>query len=167
MDADAKKTTLRMIPYGIYVLTAEDTEGKVAASTVNFVTQTSFNPPLVAVAIKADSLTRQVVEKAEHFALNFLGKGQQGVAFGFFKPVEREGNTVGGELFRSGSTGAPVLENAAASLELKVAEIVERGDHHIVIGEVVDANVSKAPEGRADEAGLHMKDLGENVFYGG
>ena len=24
MDADAKKTTLRMIPYGIYVLTADD-----------------------------------------------------------------------------------------------------------------------------------------------
>ena len=24
MDADAKKTTLRMIPYGIYILTADD-----------------------------------------------------------------------------------------------------------------------------------------------
>jgi flavin reductase (DIM6/NTAB) family NADH-FMN oxidoreductase RutF len=54
MDADAKKTTLRMIPYGIYVLTAES-GNEVAAATVNFVTQTSFSPPLVAVAVKADS----------------------------------------------------------------------------------------------------------------
>src|SRR5690348_15916231 len=29
MDADAKKTALRMIPYGIYVLTADDHKGNV------------------------------------------------------------------------------------------------------------------------------------------
>ena len=55
MDADAKKTALRMIPYGIYVLTSEGKDGKVAASTVNWVTQTAFQPPLVVVGVKADS----------------------------------------------------------------------------------------------------------------
>jgi flavin reductase (DIM6/NTAB) family NADH-FMN oxidoreductase RutF len=30
MDADAKKTALRMIPYGIYVLTADDGKGNVS-----------------------------------------------------------------------------------------------------------------------------------------
>jgi len=48
MDDAAKKTALRMIPYGIYVMTAE-ADGAVAAATVNWVTQTSFSPPLVAV----------------------------------------------------------------------------------------------------------------------
>ena len=33
MDADAKKTALRMIPYGIYVLSAEDSEGNAAVAT--------------------------------------------------------------------------------------------------------------------------------------
>ena len=47
MDQDAKKTALRMIPYGIYVLTADDGNGSVAAATVNWVTQTAFAPPLV------------------------------------------------------------------------------------------------------------------------
>lgn len=37
MDADAKKTALRMIPYGIYVLTADDGKGNVGAATVNWV----------------------------------------------------------------------------------------------------------------------------------
>ncbi len=45
MDADAKKTTLRMIPYGLYVLTADDGKGTVGAATVNWVTQTAFAPP--------------------------------------------------------------------------------------------------------------------------
>ena len=38
MNEDAKKTALRMIPYGLYVLTAESTNGAVAAATVNWVT---------------------------------------------------------------------------------------------------------------------------------
>jgi len=46
MDAEAKKTTLRMIPYGLYVLTADDGKGTVGAATVNWVTQTAFSPPL-------------------------------------------------------------------------------------------------------------------------
>src|ERR1051325_10491221 len=55
MNQDAKKTALRMIPYGIYVLTADDGAGNVSAATVNWVTQTAFNPPLVVVGVKTDS----------------------------------------------------------------------------------------------------------------
>lgn len=167
MDADAKKTALRMIPYGIYVMTAEAPDGTIAGATVNWVTQTSFAPPLVVVGVKADSGAREILRKTPHFALNMLGKGQQGAAFTFFKPAARDGNKLSGEPIRKGSTGAPVLENAVACVECKVAEIVERGDHHIVIAEVVDAHVGKPPAARPDDAILWMKDLGEKVFYGG
>ncbi|MDH5750415.1 MAG: flavin reductase family protein [Rhodospirillales bacterium] len=166
MDADAKKTTLRMIPYGIYVLTAKDGD-EVAAATVNFVTQTSFAPPLVVVGVKTDSVTYGVLKKAGHFALNMLGKDQQGMAFAFFKPGEVEGEKISGEPFHPGSTGAPILESTPASVECKVVQIAEVGDHHVVIGEVVDAHLRKAPDGRPDNAILAMGDLGENVFYGG
>src|SRR5690606_25313901 len=37
MDTDAKKTALRMIPYGIYVMTASGDDGAVSAATVNWV----------------------------------------------------------------------------------------------------------------------------------
>ena len=67
----------------------------------------------------------------------------------------------------AGSTGSPLLRNAPAALECKIVEIVEQGDHHIVVGEVVDVHQPNAPKGRADEAILEMKDLGDNVFYGG
>ena len=167
MDADAKKTALRMIPYGIYVLTADDGAGGMAAATVNWVTQTSFDPPLVVIGLKTDSGAYQLVKKTGAFALNFLGKGQQGAAFTFFKPTKRDGDTINGEPFRAGTTGAPILTNAPASIECKVVEIVARGDHHIVVGEVVAADVAKAPDGRPDDAVLWMKELGDNVFYGG
>ncbi len=167
MDQDAKKTALRMIPYGIYVLTAEAPDGTTAAATVNWVTQTSFDPPLVAVAVKADSSANTVVREAGTFALNVLGKDQPGVAFAFFKPVERSGDMIGDEPVEIGEEGVPLLVNAAAAVTCRVADTVAKGDHHIVVGEVIDARVTRAPEGRPDEAVLEMKNLGENVFYGG
>lgn len=166
MDDAAKKTALRMIPYGIYVLTAE-AGGQIAAATVNWVTQTAFAPPLVAVGVKADSGSYATLKQAGKFALNMLGKGQQGAAFTFFKPAQVEGGKISGEPYKTGATGAPILTNAAACVECKVAEIVERGDHHIVIGEVIEAHLLRPIEGRPDAAILEMKELGEKVFYGG
>jgi flavin reductase (DIM6/NTAB) family NADH-FMN oxidoreductase RutF len=98
MDDAHKKTALRMIPYGLYVMTAEN-GGEVAAVTVNWVTQKSFNPTLVAVRGKTDSGAYGLTGR---FALNILGKGQQGPAFAFFKPAQREGNTINVELYRVG-----------------------------------------------------------------
>lgn len=167
MDADAKKTALRMIPYGIYVLTADDSKGNVGAATVNWVTQGSFAPPLVAVGVKADSGAHTVVKGTGKFALNMLGKDQAPIAFGFFKPAKVEDGKLSGQPFHLGANGAPILDNAIAAVECSVREIVEIGDHHIMIGEVTEAYVMKQPVGRPDVDILEMKDLGEKVFYGG
>jgi flavin reductase (DIM6/NTAB) family NADH-FMN oxidoreductase RutF len=167
MDANAKKTALRMIPYGLYVLTAEKPGGAIAAATVNWVTQTSFEPPLVAVGVKADSHAHALIKETKSFALNVLGKGQQATAFTFFKPAEKKGDTISGETYRAGRTGAPILTSAPAYVECTLETTVEIGDHSIFVGKVVDAAVAKQPEGRADDATLWLKDLGDKVFYGG
>ncbi len=167
MDPATKKTALRMIPYGLYVLTAESADGRVAAATVNWVTQASFEPPLVVVGVKADSGAHAVIMDSGAFALNVLGKGQQSLAFSFFKPVSLDGRTISGEPFRHGKTGAPLLERTPAFFDCRLVDTVERGDHAIMVGEVVDAGVAQQPGGRPDEATLWLKDLGEKTFYGG
>lgn len=166
MDQDMKKTALRMIPYGLFVLTAEGKAGT-GAATVNWVTQASFAPPLVAVGVKADSHVHAIIKETSAFALNVLGKGQQALAFTFFKPAVREGATISGEPVRAGTTGAPILTNAPAFVECRLVASVEQGDHSVFVGEVVEAGVARAPQGRADDATLWLKELGEKVFYGG
>ncbi len=64
-----------MIPYGIYVLTAKAADGALAAATVNWVTQTAFEPPLVAVGVKSDSGAYGILRESRAFTLNMLGKG--------------------------------------------------------------------------------------------
>jgi flavin reductase (DIM6/NTAB) family NADH-FMN oxidoreductase RutF len=167
MDSDAKKAVLRMIPYGIYVLTADDNQGNVAAATVNWVTQSAFAPPLVVLGVKTDSGAYAVIKSTKTFALNMLGKDAKGLAFTFFKPAQLADGKLSGQSFRPGATGAPLLDAAIGAVECKVKTIVEEGDHHIVVGEVIAAHLPKAIEGRPDVAILEMKDLGDTVFYGG
>lgn len=167
MDPNVKKTALRMIPYGLFVLTAANKSGQAAAATVNWVTQVAFEPPLVVVGVKTDSHAHALIKETKAFALNVLGKGQQGMAFTFFKPAEVKDGTLSGEPYRAGSTGAPILSNTPAFVECTLEATVEQGDHSVFVGKVVDAGVAKAPEGRADDATLWLKDLGDKVFYGG
>ena len=44
---------------------------------------------------------------------------------------------------------------------------MEKGDHSVFVGEVVEAGVATEPSGRADDATLWLKELGDKVFYGG
>ncbi|HEX3970828.1 MAG TPA: flavin reductase family protein [Stellaceae bacterium] len=167
MNADAKKVALRMIPYGIYVLTVDDGKGGVAAATVNWVTQTAFAPPLVVVGVKTDSGAYALLKNTKSFVLNMLGKDQKGLAFTFFKPAQLADGKISGQGFTKAANGSPILDAATAAVECKVTTIVEQGDHHIVVAEVTEAHLPKPITGRPDAAILEMKDLGDNVFYGG
>ena len=117
MNADHKKSVLRMIPYGIYILTAEDAKGNISAATVNWVTQTAFAPPLVVVGVKTDSGTYQMVKAAQAFALNMLGKDQQSLAFTFFRPADVSDGKISGQSYRRGTTGAPVLIDVPGAMK--------------------------------------------------
>jgi flavin reductase (DIM6/NTAB) family NADH-FMN oxidoreductase RutF len=156
-----------MIPYGIYVLTADDGKGNIAAATVNWVTQSAFAPPLVVLGVKTDSGAYKTVKAAQTFALNMLGKEHKSLAFTFFRPVDVSDGKLSGQAYRKGTTGAPILVDAPGAIECRVTAIVEQGDHHIVVGEVIEAHLNRPPAGRPDAAILEMKDLGDNVFYGG
>ncbi len=164
---DNRKTVLRMIPYGLYVLTAKAKDGRMVASSISWVTQASFEPPLIALAVKVDSETYTITKEAGEFAINFLDKDQKDIAFKFFKHQEPEGDSIGGEPLQQGALGIPLLANGPASLECKVIEIIEKGDHHIFLAEIINVELRNQPEGRPDDSSLKVKDLGDKMFYGG
>jgi flavin reductase (DIM6/NTAB) family NADH-FMN oxidoreductase RutF len=158
MAANTKKKVLRLIPYGLFVATSRAAE-KIGAGTINWVTQTSFAPPLVVAAIKAESTLHEVIGASRVFALHALGKSQKEIAMAFFKGAQPEGDTLNGYRIEAGATGAPILVDAPAWFECRVAEEIRRGDHTIFVGEVVEAGW------RRDEEPLTLRDTG--FFYGG
>ncbi len=158
MDEQAKKTALRMIPYGLYVLGTRSDDA-IGAAAINWLTQASFEPPLVAMGVKTDGDTLKQLQADGGFALSILGTGQKDIAFAFFKPTDQDGQTVNGYAFETKETGAPILVDAPAWVEGRVTDVVERGDHAVVVGEVIDAGV------RRETTALTLAECGVN--YGG
>jgi flavin reductase (DIM6/NTAB) family NADH-FMN oxidoreductase RutF len=139
MNEEVKKKLLRSIPHALYVLTSRF-DGKTAATTVSWVTQASFTPPLITVGLKKDSVTSGIVKGAKGFVLNFLGSDQKEVAQKFFKHLEPEGNSLAGETFQESPVlKFPIFPKMAGFIECRVVETVDKGDHSVVVAEVVEA----------------------------
>jgi len=159
MDLQAKKIALRKIPHGVYIVGVKQ-DAQLNAFTATWFTQVSFTPPLVALGIKKDSHSFEMIKQSRVFTVNLLGKDQKPVAEHFVKPATVFGEKLKDVRYRIGTTGAPVLEEAIAYVECEVREIAnERGDHAVVIGEVIEASV------RTDEPALTLMDTGWH--YGG
>lgn len=145
MDEKTKKRALMLIPYGLFVIGVRNGEHCVAF-TVNWLSQASFRPPLIMAGIKKGSRGYEMIKSSGAFVVNMLAKGQEEVAAAFFRAPRSNGDTIGGRLFRRGATGGPVLEDAPAYLECRVTDIIAGGDHSIVIGQVVHAEVRRQAE---------------------
>ena len=141
MDPQIKKETLRLLNYGLYVVTATDGDA-VAAGSINWLSQASFQPPLVMVAVKADSGLGAIIKRSHAFAVNVLESGQKDVASAFFRPTELKDSRLNGYTFENGpKTGAPLLTDLPAWFEARVTDAIERGDHTVYVAEVVDAGM--------------------------
>jgi flavin reductase (DIM6/NTAB) family NADH-FMN oxidoreductase RutF len=160
LDPQAKKVALRAINYGLYVVTAS-ADGELAAAGVNWVTQASFEPPLVVVALKTDNDSHRLVEATGVFAVNVLGADQLDIGKAFFRTSTVEGSTINGYAFEPGpETGCPILVDLPYWFECRVTDSVKRGDHTAFVGETVAAGV------RDDSVvPLLLRDTGMN--YGG
>jgi flavin reductase (DIM6/NTAB) family NADH-FMN oxidoreductase RutF len=158
MDEKAKKHTLRLIPYGLYVLTVRTEEG-VAAATVSWLTQASFKPPRIVVGLRRETTIWQAVRETGAFAVNVLGSDQKALASTFFRHVKPGEDPLHGTLVHEGVTGAPILKDVPAYLECRVVEPIDAGDHTLFLAEVVEAGVHD------DRDALKLPDTGWH--YGG
>lgn len=160
MDPQVKKQVLRLITYGLYVMTAAQGE-EVAAGTVNWLSQASFEPPLVMAGVKADSNLHRLIEQSGGFAVNILAAGQKDVASAFFRPSTVEDGRINGYAFEPGpQTGAPLLLDTPAWFEARVTDAVKRGDHTVFVAQVVEA-------GLRDEQAKPLVMWDTGWFYGG
>lgn len=160
MDPQEKKVALRAITYGLYVMTAID-DAEISAGGVNWLTQTSFEPPLVAAGVKGDSGLAAIIATAGVFAVNVLGEDQLDIAKAFFRSTSRDGDHVNGHRFELGATtGSPILDAAPYWFEARVTDTIDRGDHILYVAEVVNAGVRDA-----SRTPLNLRSTGMN--YGG
>jgi flavin reductase (DIM6/NTAB) family NADH-FMN oxidoreductase RutF len=138
MSPAARKRTLRLLSNGVYVITSSS-GAQYGGATATWVSQSSFEPPLVTVAIRPESDVFRCLVESRAAAVHILGHGQRDMAARFLSPTRAVDRTMNGEPFVVGITGVPVLQNARAFFEGIVRQIFRLGDHAIVVMEVVEA----------------------------
>ena len=144
MDPKIKQKTLRLLSNGMYVLTSGH-RTRYAAATVTWVSQASFKPPLIMVAVRKDSTLFSCLRDSRVAVLHILDRRHKNFAQKFFTRSKAHADPLNGEPFSEGKTGAPVLKSLPAYLECEVIDIREEyGDHATVILEVVEAVLHKS-----------------------
>ena len=125
---------LGQMTYGIYVLTTR-VDDIINGMIASWVTQVSYDPPLVMVAIHPKRYSHGLVDKGRSFALHIIDRDQEEMLKIFKGPdPEKKFSHVPWE---PGKTGAPVLKDSLAWLELTVQERYSPGNHTLFVGEVV------------------------------
>jgi flavin reductase (DIM6/NTAB) family NADH-FMN oxidoreductase RutF len=132
---------LRQFPYAIYIVGVRGRNGEMNALVASWVTQCSFFPPLLMVAIRRDTLTYKLVSTGKVFSVNLIDKSQKSLARLLVKPSDQVGDKLGKVAHVEEDTGAPILRKALAYAECKVKKIYEPGDHALVIGEIVHSGI--------------------------
>lgn len=140
LDKMAKNHVLRLLHYNVVIVTAGAGSDTIGA-TVTFFIQSSFDPPLITMAIKADSRLYATIGEHRYFVANIVERGNRELAKAFFKPQFLADGTFGRIPARANKAGGAIIESAPAWLGCKVVTIVEEGDHHLVVGEINAAGV--------------------------
>lgn len=140
LDPVIRKKVLRMISYGMYVITARSAD-RIAAATIDWVTQASFEPPMVVCCLRRDSLIYDLVIHGRTYAIHPLGEDQKPFAMHFFKNRETTSSHINGQSYRLNTHGVPLLCEAPAHLVLQVCDKLPQGDHAVILGRVISADL--------------------------
>jgi flavin reductase (DIM6/NTAB) family NADH-FMN oxidoreductase RutF len=79
LDTDAKKVLLRKIPHGLFICGVRDGED-VNGFTASWVTQGSFEPPLVVMGVRADGSSHAIIEATKRFLAQRLKGRPEGLS---------------------------------------------------------------------------------------
>ncbi|MBX3071402.1 MAG: flavin reductase [Thermomicrobiales bacterium] len=159
LDPAAKKAVLRSFTYGLYAVSASDGNER-GIFTANWLTQVSFDPPMVAVSVELDSSTLGVIRRSGQFAVSPLRSGQRDLAGSLGRPRSKAGDKVAalGDAVVRTESGCLAYAAGLGYLVCRVTAEAPAGDSVLIVGEVIEAVAGKPGEP------LTMKDAGFRHF---
>jgi flavorubredoxin/flavin reductase (DIM6/NTAB) family NADH-FMN oxidoreductase RutF len=163
LDGDLDKA-LGRLSGGLYVVTARQSDGeggtRSSAMVASWVSQASFQPPGITVAVAKDRAIEALLQVGDCFVLNILREdNHQELLRHFLKRFPPGADRFAGVSTLDGAAaGGPVLGDALAYLGCRVAQRLEGPDHWIIYAEVEEGNVSDTDAATA----VHHRKVGNH-----
>ena len=148
LDGDLDKA-LGRLSGGLYVVTASQGEGdslRRSAMVASWVSQASFTPPGITVAVAKDRAIEALMQVGDQFVLNILREeNHQQLLRHFLKRFPPGADRFAGiNVLEAEAEGGPVLGDALAYLGCRVEQRMEGPDHWVIYAVVEQGNVADA-----------------------
>lgn len=130
-DSDRFRRVCAQFATGVAVATVRAGDGSPHGLTVNSFTSVSLHPPLVLICVDHRSSVLPHLRAAEYFALSILHEGQESVSNAF--AVKPEGRFEGVS-WEPAPHGSPLLMDSIGVFECRRSQLIDAGDHAILIG---------------------------------
>lgn len=139
------QTVLWKLINPIAIVTARGA-GNVSGFVASWITQVSFVPPLIMVAVNPLHYTYELIIKSNAFAVNVLRTDQAELVDVFGKSSGRKVAKFASAAYDQRSTGSPILKDCLAFIDCNVMWTKEAGGHVLVVGSVASAAITSAGE---------------------
>lgn len=142
LDPDARKRLLRSFTYGMFWVTAEHA-GERGVFTVNWVSQASFDPPLLMLSVEKDSSTLTLIRESGRFVVGPFRSDQRELAADLGRPKSKAGDKIAAydlDIVPMESGGF-ALNDSLGGLACDVRSESDAGDSVVFIAEVIEARV--------------------------
>jgi flavin reductase (DIM6/NTAB) family NADH-FMN oxidoreductase RutF len=138
------KKTLGQFVTGVSVITTLDQDAQPVGITINSLTSLSLEPALILFCIKKESHLIDIIKHHQAFALNILTLDQSDISNMFALNATNKWEKTP---FSYHENGLPILDDTQATITCSVYQMLDGGDHMIIIGQVSDLayNTSKSP----------------------
>ena len=128
------RQALGSFPTGVTVVSCLDKNKNPLGFTANSFTSVSLDPQLISICIDKESFNIDSFSITKHFAVSVLSEDQQSISTTFATPNEDRFQNVE---WRTEDTGSPIIENAVAWFDCNTRQVIDAGDHLILIGEII------------------------------
>ncbi|MFR9730710.1 flavin reductase family protein [Saccharopolyspora sp. MS10] len=136
VDPAVVREVHRRFVTGVTVVTTMD-GGTPRGLAVNAFCSVSLEPPLVLVCVQTSSSTYPALLRSEHLGINILAADQVDVA-GVF--ATKAADKFAELSWSPGPHGSPLLDGAAARVEVEIGERLRARTHTVFLGRIVEAD---------------------------
>lgn len=134
IDSGLFRNVLGHFPTGVTVVTANGADRPIGVAIGSFVS-ISLEPPLVGFFLGTQSGSWKPMEEAGHFCVNILCEDQMPLCGVMASKADDKFDGV--DYTAAPATGAPVLPDIHAMIDCRIDQVVEAGDHNLIIGRVL------------------------------
>lgn len=142
MLQDDKAAAVGLIPSGLFIVAVYDSETNTTDGYLaSFIQQVSFNPMIVALAIKPGRPAYDLIKAKKPFAINIIGDHDKSYLKHFWKGYNPDENPFNELPHHVGEFKGLILDQAKAAIECVMMDSAKPGDHEVIYAEVKASHV--------------------------